>query len=78
MHVSIKVNNQFLKKKSKISQAIDITETEDKPPLRLVAYELNYQLIKNELLRGDMDTKCRLIQALRWVSKLSVGISAWI
>ncbi|XP_022663398.1 lisH domain-containing protein ARMC9-like [Varroa destructor] len=47
-------------------KAIDITETEDKPPLRLVAYELNYQLIKNELLRGDMDTKCRLIQALRW------------
>ena len=34
----------------------------------LVAYELNYHLVKNELLRGDLETRCRLIQALRWVS----------
>ncbi|XP_003738739.1 lisH domain-containing protein ARMC9 [Galendromus occidentalis] len=32
----------------------------------LVAYELNYHLVKNELLRSDLETKCRLIQALRW------------
>ncbi|OQR66996.1 lisH domain-containing protein ARMC9-like, partial [Tropilaelaps mercedesae] len=47
-------------------KAMDISIADDKIPVRLVAYELNYQLVKNELLRGDMDTKCRLIQALRW------------
>lgn len=55
---------------------MDSTTGSDVPVVStLVAYELNYHLVKNELLRSDLETKCRLVQALRWVSFREVSMN---